>query len=178
MRVDEEIVQGDLVFALDPRGEVTIIESPDVEGAASAFFAGPMIAHSFFPGLPGTAVQPGDSWVDTVAFSEDAVTGESSQRSITTYTVLGDTEVEGRSLLEIGFEGTSELRQTMALQGAEVEQETHLDVTGRVLWDMQRGLMFERETISTGTGTVRIALAPTPLPTRVESRSRVRLELE
>jgi len=177
MRIDEAIVEGDLVLALDRRGEVTILESPDVEEAASAFFAGPMIAHSLFPGLPGTAVQPGDSWVDTVAFQDDGDTGESSQRSITTYTVIGDTQVEGRSLLEIGFEGTSEMRQTMALQGAEIEQATDMEVVGRVLWDMRRGVMFERETISTGTGTVRVALAPMPLPTRVESRSRVRLAL-
>jgi hypothetical protein len=177
MRVDEEIVEGELVLALDRRGRVTILESPDVEEAASAFFAGPMIAQSVFPGLPGTAVQAGDSWVDTVTVAEDGDTGESSQRSITTYTVIGDTQVEGRTLLEIELEGTSELRQTMALQGAGIEQRTNLDVVGRVLWDMQRGLMFERETISTGTGTVRVAPAPAPLPTRVESRSRVRLEL-
>jgi hypothetical protein len=178
MRVDEQIVQGDLLLTLDRRGEVTIVASPDVEEAASAFFAGPMIAHSVFPGLPGRAVQPGDSWVDTVAIAEDGDTGESSQETITTYTVVGDTQMDGRSLLEISFAGTTEMRQTMAMQGAEIEQRTSMSVEGRVLWDMQRGLMFERETLSRGTGTVRVALAPMPLPTRVESRSRVRLRLE
>lgn len=177
MTVDEEIVQGDLVLALGRRGDVTIIRSPDVEEAASAFFAGPTIAHSFFPGLPGTAVRPGDVWVDTVSYAEDGDTGESSQRSILTYTVVSDTVVDGRSLIEIGFEGTQEMRQTMALQGADVEQETNLAVEGTVLWDLQRGLMFERRTVSNGTGTVRIAEMPTPLPTRVEVRSRVRLQL-
>lgn len=177
MRIDDAIVEGDLVLALDRRGGVTILASPDVEEAASAFFAGPVIAHSFFPGLPGTAVQPGDSWVDTVAFEEDGDTGGSSERSINTYTVIGDTQVEGRSFLEIGLQGTSEMRQTLALQGIEVEQATNLDIVGRVLWDMQRGLVFERETVSTGTGTVSVALAPMPLPTRVESRSRLRLAL-
>jgi len=176
MRVDEAIVEGDLVVTLDRRGRATILESPDVEEAASAFFAGPTIAHSFFPGLPGTAVRPGDSWVDTVAYAEDGDTGESSQRSITTYTVVGETAVEGRSLLEISLTGTSEMRQTMSLQGAEIRQETNLTVEGRVLWDLQSGLMFERETTSTGTGTVRAQVAPMPLPTRVQSRSRVRLQ--
>lgn len=177
MRVDEEIVQGDLVLALDRRGDVTILESPDVEEVASAFFAGPTIAHSFFPGLPGRAVAIGDSWVDTVSYSEDGDTGASSQRSVTTYTVLGDTLVDGRALLAIGVEGTQEMRQTMALQGADVEQETSMAVRGRVLWDLQRGLMFERTSVSEGTGRVRIAAMPEPLPTRVEARSRVRLRL-
>ena len=177
MVVDEEIVQGDLVLALSRRGDVTILESPEVEEAASAFFAGPTIAHSFFPALPGRAVRAGDTWVDTVSFANDGDTGESSQRSILTYTVVGDSVVDGRALVEIAFEGTQEMRQTMALQGADVEQETNLAVEGSVLWDLQRGLMFERESVSRGTGTVRIAAMPEPLPTRVEARSRVRLQL-
>jgi hypothetical protein len=176
LTVDEEIVQGDLVLAVGRRGDVTILESPDVEEAASAFFAGPTIAHSFFPALPGRPVRPGDTWVDTVSYAEDGDTGESSQRSILRYTVLGDTTVDGRSLLEIGFEGTQEMRQTMSLQGADVEQETNLTVEGTVLWDLQRASMFERRSVSRGTGTVRVAAMPTPLPTRVEARSRVRLQ--
>jgi len=176
LSVDEDIVEGDLVFALSRRGDVTVIRSPAVEETASPFFAGPTIAHSFFPGLPGVAAVPGDSWVDTVTFGGDGEASESSQTSVTTYTVAGEAVVEGRSFLEITFEGTQEMRQTMALQGAEIAQETRLNVRGRVLWDQQRALMFERETISTGTGTVRVAVAPTPLPTRVEVRSHVRLQ--
>jgi hypothetical protein len=177
LRVDEEIIDGNLVLALGRRGDVTILESPEVEEAASPFFAGPAIAHSFFPGLPGTPARTGDTWVDTVAYSEDGDTGEASQRSVTTYTVVGDTIVDGSSLLQIAFEGTQEMRQTMALQGADVEQETSMSVRGHVLWDLQRGLLFERRTVSEGTGRVRIAAMPQPLPTRVQSRSNVRLSL-
>ncbi|HSH75067.1 MAG TPA: hypothetical protein VLA09_05270, partial [Longimicrobiales bacterium] len=141
-------------------------------------FAGPAVAHSIFPGLPGRAVAMGDRWVDTVAYSDDLSGGEASQRSITEYTVVGDAVVEGRSLVEITFKGTSDSRQTMALQGAEVRQETLTEIEGHVLWDVERGLLFEREMRSVGTGTVRVALAPGPLPTRVESRSRVRLQTQ
>jgi hypothetical protein len=176
MSVGEEIVQGDLVLQLSRRGDVTILEAPEVEDAASPFLAGPTLAHQFFPGLPGTAVRAGDTWVDTVSYSADADSGDASQRSVTTYTVVGEAVVDGRSLLEISLEGTQEMQQTMSFQGVDVEQRTNLEVTGRVLWDLQRGLMFERETVSTGTGTVRVAIAPTPLPTRVEIRSRARLE--
>jgi hypothetical protein len=176
LRVDEDILQGDLVFDLTRRGDVTVVATPVVEATATPFFAGPTIAHSFFPGLPGVAVQPGDSWVDTVSFSEGGDAGDSSQTSVTTYRVVGEAVVDGRPLLEIAFEGTQEMAQTMALQGTEIRQETQLAVRGRVLWDVQRGVMFERETVSTGTGTVRVAVAPEPLPTRVEVRSHARLE--
>ncbi len=175
MRVDEAIVQGDLVVEVSRRGDVTMLQSPQVEEAASAFFAGPSIAHSFFPGLPGTAASVGDTWVDTVSFSEDGNTGESTQRSITTYTLVGDTVVSGRSLVRVALTGTTEMRQTMSLQGAAIRQETDLEVQGHVLWDQQRGLLFERSTVSRGTGTVRAEAFPAPLPTRVEARSRVSL---
>jgi hypothetical protein len=176
MRVDESIVSGGLVVMLGRRGDVTIVESPEVEEAASQFFSGPTIAHAFFPGLPGTVVRAGDNWVDTVAYSDAGETGEASQSSVLTYTVIGDTSVDGRSLLEIDFAGTSESRQTMDLQGVGIEQSMRLQVEGRMLWDLQRGLMFESETTSTGTGSVRIAVAPAPLPTRVQTRQRLRLE--
>lgn len=175
MSLDDDIIDGDLVLELDRRGRVTILQTPEVEDAASPFLAGPAIANSFFPGLPGRAVRAGDSWVDTVAFAEDLDSGNASTRAITTYTVRGEAVVDGRSLLEIGLEGTQEMQQTLALQGLEVEQRTTLAVTGRVLWDLQRGLLHERETVSTGTGTVSIAIAPAPLPTRVEIRSHARL---
>lgn len=176
LSVDESVVQGDLVLGLDRTGRVTILEAPDVAEIASPFFAGPTIAHSFFPGLPGRAVSPGDTWVDSVSYAEQGDTGDSSQSTVTTYTAVGDTLVAGRALLRISFEGRQEMRQAMTLQGLEVTQATTLTVQGRALWDLQSGLMVERESHSMGTGTVRLAVMPNPLPTSVQIHSHVRLE--
>jgi hypothetical protein len=176
IRVDEGIIDGEIVVVLDRRGGLTVLEAPEIEQAAAPFFAGPTIARSLFPGLPGRATSEGERWADTVAYAADADTGGSSGRSVLAYTVVGEVTMEGHRLLEVVFEGTTEMRQTVAIQGVGIEQTTDLAVRGRLLWDLERGLVRERETRSEGTGSVKIALAPAPLPTRVTMIHRVRLE--
>ena len=178
--VDESSVSGDLVFTLDPRGESALVSAPTVDDAAGQLVPPLQIAHSFFPALPGTAVQAGARWTDTIAYESDGAsgTGAGTQRSIFEYTAVGDTVVAGTPLLEIAFTGTAAIRQALSMQGAEVEQSTDLQLEGHVLWDLGAGRMFERVTTSTGTGTVRVATMPAELPTRFQSVSRVRLRPE
>ncbi len=175
MSIDEGSVMGELVFRLDRRGDVTVVSMPEIDAAAGQLVPPQQIAHSFFPGLPGRAVSIGDTWTDTIAYESDVGGG---QTSILEYTVVGDTLVEGRSLLSIAFQGTADMTQALSMQGTEISQATNLVIEGRVLWDLQRGIMFERVTNATGTGTVRAALLPAELPTRFELRSRVRLTTE
>jgi hypothetical protein len=61
------------------------------------------------------------------------------------------------------------------MQGAQLEQSSDLALDGHVLWDLQRGLMFERATRMSGTGSVQTPLLPARLPTRLEMRSTARL---
>jgi len=173
--IDESSVTGDLVFRLNRRGDVTVISTPEIDAAAGQLVPPQQIAHSFFPGLPGRAVSVGDSWPDTIAYESEAGGG---QTSVLEYTVVGDTLVDGRSLLSIAFRGTAEMTQALSMQGTEISQATSLVIEGRVLWDLQRGIMFERVSNATGTGTVRAALLPVELPTRFEMRSRARLRTE
>jgi hypothetical protein len=133
------------------------------------------VAHSFFPALPGTAVGVGDTWSDTLSV-ESAESG--SLRNVLAYTVVGDTAVDGRSLLHIRTEGTSQVTQKLSMQGTEIEQTTNVTIAGHVLWDMQRGLMVERVTSMNGTGSVLTPLLPTRLPTRFEMRTTARLVQE
>lgn len=175
MSIDESSVAGDLVFTLDRRGDVTVVSTPEIDAAAGQLVPPQQIAHSFFPGLPGTAVSVGDTWTDTIAYEMGA---EGSQRSILEYTVVGDTLVDGSSLLRIAFRGTAEMTQALSMQGTELSQTTNLEMEGRVLWDFQRGIMFERVSSASGTGTVRADLLPAELPTRFEMRSRARLRTE
>jgi hypothetical protein len=180
--VDESSVAGDLVFTLNRRGDATLVSAPAVDETAGQLVPALQIAHSFFPALPGTAVRPGDTWTDTISSEDDgaaAGTGaEGVQRSVLEYTAVGDTVIASRPLLEIAFTGTAEIRQTLTMQGMEIEQATNLQITGHVLWDLQAGRMFERVTASTGTGSVRVAMLPAELPTRFQSVSRVRLRPE
>ncbi len=175
MSFDEGSVQGDLVFTLDRRGEVTVLSTPDVDELASQLLPAEQVAHSFFPALPGTAVRVGDAWSDTLLVEGE---GTGSLHNVLDYTVVGDTIVDGASLLHISIAGTSEVTQTMSMQGTELEQTTSLVIEGHVLWDLQRGVMFERATHMSGTGTVQTPLLPARLPTRFEMRSRARLVQE
>jgi len=174
MRVDESVVSGSLVVDVDRRGDLAVVASPEVEEAAAAYFSGPQVAAALFPGVLGAVARQGDSWVDTVSSSETGDTGEASQQSILTYTVVGEVTEAGRTLLQVAFEGPSEMRQTMSMQGIDIEQSTDMALEGRLLWDVQRGLIQESETVGSGTGTVRISAMPGSLPTRVEIRQRVR----
>lgn len=175
LRVDEGDVDGSLVFTLGRRGEATIIERPDVEAQASLMVSALSLAHTFFPRLPGRAVAPGDSWVDTIAFAGDQTEGNRSERSVVRYTVMGDTVVSGRPLLVIALDATTESSNAMVVSGMSVSQESELDVRGVILWDHQRGLMVESVRRASGSGTASVPIAPAPLPIRIESTQRVRL---
>lgn len=176
LRIDEGDVSGDLVFGLDRMGNATVSELPDVTEAASQFMSGLNFAHGFFPALPGRAVEMGDSWVDTVSYRGEQGPGERTERTILSYTVLGDTVIAGRALLAITLTGTSELRQAMTIAGMDIDMTSELDIEGNVLWDRQRGIMFESSKTSSGAGTVSVPISPVPLPIVIESTQRARLQ--
>jgi len=173
--VDESSVAGDLVFTLDRRGQAVLESAPEVDETVAQLVPPLQIANSFFPALPGGPVRRGDTWLDTISYENDGGTGGGTQRAILEYTAVGDTVIGGTSLLHITFDGTSDISQTLSMQGAEIQQSTNLHLSGHVLWDLQGGMMFERRTVSIGTGRVRVAMLPDELPTRFESVSSVRL---
>ena len=61
--VDESHVDGSLEFSLDRLGNASVSARPTVQAEASQMVSGLGLAHTFFPGLPGRAVAPGDRWV-------------------------------------------------------------------------------------------------------------------
>lgn len=176
VRIDEDDVAGALVFSLDRRGNAVVSEQPRVEAAASQMVSGLALAHGFFPGLPGRKVATGDGWVDTVSYEGAEGAGRRSETAILRYTVTGDTVVDGRDLLDIAFEGTSEAFAELSVAGMSVSQSSEVELEGRVLWDARAGLMIERRTASTGSGTASVPMSPNPLPIRIRSVQHVRLE--
>jgi len=174
--VDESAVQGPLVFTLGPTGDAAVVSTPEVSIAAARMISSLTTAHSFFPGLPDRAVVAGDRWVDTVAYEGDAELGATSEETVVTYTVVGDTVVAGRSLLHIGLTGTSRSSNQTTIGGMQVAQATELALEGHVLWDRDRGLMYEIVRRGTGSGTVRVPIAPQPLPVQVSVTQRASLQ--
>ena len=176
VQVDESAIDGALEFSLDRIGNTTLRSEPDVDQEASQMFSGISLAHGFFPGLPGRAVEPGDQWVDTVAYEGETDMGMRSETTVLTYTVTGDTVIAGRPLLVVDMAGTVESEFDMDVQGMAVTQASDLEVEGHVLWDYQASVLFESHRTASGEGSVRVPLAPGPLPIRIESTERARLE--
>jgi len=176
IRIDQGDVDGDLVFTMDRTGTtLNVTERPSVTDEASQMVSGLALSHTFFPGLPGRAASVGESWVDTVAFEGEDGPGVRSETSILTYTVVGDTLVDGRALLNISMEGTALSEQDLEMGGMAIHQESEVAIEGYVLWDFQAGVMFELYRRSTGSGTVALPIMPTPIPMEVVSTQRTRL---
>lgn len=176
LTVDESAVAGTLEFSLDRLGNASISGQPTVNAEASQMVSGLSLAHTFFPGLPGRAVAPGDVWVDTVAYEGEEGAGNASENAVLQYRIVGDTTVAGRALLRIDFVGTSRTSTEMDMSGMLVRQESELEVEGHVLWDLQAGLMFESERTGVGSGRASVPIVPTPLPIRITTTKRVRLQ--
>jgi hypothetical protein len=176
IRIDESDVEGALVFALDRRGNPSLMERPVVADGASQMVSALDLAHTLFPGLPGRAVAVGDSWVDTVTYEGEEGPGRRSANAVLHYSALGDTVVSGRSLLMISVEGTSATTADFEAAGMVISQASEVDIEGHVLWDAQAGLMFEHVTRAKGRGNVEVPVAPAPMPIDIESVRAVRLQ--
>ena len=173
---DASGIDGPLVFSLDRRGNATIVSLPDVSGSAAEFFQPFAIAHSIFPGLPGRPASIGEIWTDTVRFEGEQSGRNYSSLSVMEYTLVGDTVVAGRSLVRIDFEGTSEVGANGVMQGNDFSQGVSGDISGWVLWDVQRSLLFESHNQADARGTMEISAAPFPLGIRVRQQGVVRLQ--
>ena len=173
--LDDSGIDGPLVFTLDRRGVVSLVSAPTLSEQAALYFTPLSTASSFFPRLPGTAVNVGDSWTDTIRVEGSEGVGEVSASSILTYTVEGDTMVDGRSLVKITYTGTQQSSSSGLIQGMDFNQEVSGTTEGHVLWDMGAGLMVERFADSQGRGSMEVSVAPMPLGLRVRSQSIVKL---
>lgn len=176
IRLDESAVTGPLVYTVDRFGNATISERPEIRDEASQMVSGLNLAHAFLPALPGRAAQPGDAWVDTVRYEGEEGPGTRRDTSVLRYSVVGDTVVDGRTLLVIDMTGTSTIENDMNVAGMAVSQSSETEVEGRFLWDVQRRLMVESHRTSTGSGTVSVPVAPGPLPIVIRATQRARLQ--
>ncbi|MGI9626838.1 MAG: hypothetical protein ACR2QM_08385 [Longimicrobiales bacterium] len=138
---DEGDVSGPMVFVVAPTGAVEVTASPTVSGSGAQLgvFAGK--AQEFFPRFPDGSVTPGASWTDTVAWSTDEDGAAVSSSTAYTYTMAGDTLVDGTNLLKIAVAGDVDTTINAAQGGMDVEQTLSGTTTGHFLWDVERGLL-------------------------------------
>jgi hypothetical protein len=171
---DESAVSGPLVFTLDPRGRATVEVVPRVAPAVAQFLSGAGTAHSFFPRLPGRAAGPADVWTDTVSYEVEESGAVTRNRSVTTYTVVGDSLVAGKRYLLVRTAGTTEQSSAGKLAGTDFHQQAAGTTSGHFLWDRGAGLLHSLEYRSELTGSMSVPIAPEPLAVRVTSTIRQR----
>ena len=175
--VTEADVEGDIVFTLDDRGHSTAVSMPEVRGVADQLANPQALVHEFFPILPGGPVSPGDSWTDTLSYAVQTDQGDTESTSVMTYTLQGDTVVDGRTLLHITMTGSADVRGSGVQEGMEVIQTISGGIEGTILWDAARSLYvsgyFERDM----DGSVEVpAAGMPPMPMTLTGRSHVKLQ--
>lgn len=133
-------VTGTLEVVLNPLGEVDVVSLPELSGPASGLGQLASLAHELFPRLPGRVVEPGATWVDTVTWSSVGESSEATVTSVHAYTLVGDTLVDGRPLLNIALTGEVAIELVGQVGPSALTSSSSGPVTGLVLWDADRGL--------------------------------------
>lgn len=172
---DESGIDGTLTFRMDRKGAATVVSQPELNETSGQFFQPLTLATSLFPRLPGRAATVGESWTDTIRVEGEQGPGTIKATTIMTYTLVGDTVVDGRSALKVTMEGNTETSARGVTTGTDFQQTLSGKVSGWFLWDQQRNLMLESLTDSDARGSMEVTAAPFPLSVRIRSQNRVTL---
>ena len=174
---DQDDLEGPLVFTLDERGHTTLVSVPEMRGQAAQMANPHTVAYEFFPRLPGGAVEPGATWTDTIYYEAEVGPGETTSTTIMTYTLRGDTVVDGQTVLKIDMDGVADVVAFAVTEGMEVTQVFSGDVSGYALWDPARAVYLGGFSEADMAGTVEVpAAGMPPMPLTVSARSHVRLQ--
>ena len=173
----ESDITGNLVFTMDEHGKGTLVSTPEVSQEVESMVGPAGIAYEFFPRLPGGSVEPGGTWTDTIQYEMEVAGGEASSRSVVTYTLVGDTVVNGATLLHVTYESDGEVVTHAVQQGTEMTQSFSGVTDGVFLWDPARGLMVSHETTAELDGSTEVpSSGMPPFPMVISARGSVRLQ--
>jgi hypothetical protein len=171
-----EDVEGPLVFTMTKEGDAQVVTMPELSGAGGSLANPHVFAYEFFPRLPGGVVNPGEMWTDTIDYDADLPDGSVSSTSVLTYTLRGDTVVDGRDLLWVTYEGDADVVGQAVTQGMDVTQTFSGQVEGIFFWDPIQAMMVWGESSHDMDGTVDVPAAGTPpMPMTARGTSHIRL---
>ena len=161
--LSEGDVEGDLIFAVDGRGDARLIDLPEVSGAGGPLFNATSLAYDLLPKLSPNGVVPGGSWVDTTTYGGEDATGAVDVTWVGTSTLIGDTIADGRLLTLVRTEADVTIELVAVVSGMAVTQSMSGPETGFYLWDSRRRAMVQQGIERDLTGTVKVAVLPTPM---------------
>jgi hypothetical protein len=172
----EADISGAAVVSLTPAGAPNVTVMPTLSKAAEGVGMSKSFYRRFFIRLPARAVQPGASWVDTLNIVDETGGSKAEVTDIQTSTFVTDTVVNGRTLALIITIADRRLNIAGVNEGVEIRQTLTGKSNGRLLWDAQRRIMFERIETSELSGTFDLPqMGMTGLPVTARSNSRVTL---
>jgi hypothetical protein len=159
-RADIENLSGPLIFTVDARGDANVVQAPEVTGMATQVFRAASLANELLPRLPDRAVAAGDSWADTVIYSDDTAGGSIFSEWYGTMTVTGDTIVDGATVTKVLVDADVRVDVEVDMGGMYVTQSMGGTENGFFLWDAARRLVVYQETMRAFDGTVDVDIAP------------------
>jgi len=149
-------VAGTLEVVVGGQGVEDLVSFPKVRGSMAQTSPFPLLAFLLFPRLPEGEIEGRETWVDTATVSGDTGEMTTLTRMVSTYTLAGNTVVDGRTLVRIEVAGETTVENDIGLGAMMVEQKLEGSSSGFFLWDPERGLVTyaEYEQELEGTATV------------------------
>jgi hypothetical protein len=176
VHADESDIGGVFTVRVEPRGRVTVVDTPSLSDAVLDIAGPEGLIRPLFVHLPGRPVEPGARWVDTVTTVAEVGGTRSVIRSRLTSTLQGDTAIADRRVLLIRTRAENTVEVTGVSGGVEIAQRLEGTSIETVLWDDDADLLVERVATGTLTGTLELpGVGVEPMPVRAETRRTVSL---
>ncbi len=165
-------LSGSLDYTIDRRGDVEVASLPELPVGVEQMSPFSSIARELFPPLPDAVVEPGGMWVDTVTWATELSSGETTSNAVLTYTLVGDTLVDGRSLLHFTVVSEASMEADVTQAGMAMTQRMEGFSSGFIFFDADRGLPVYQESERELQGNLEMVGMP-PLPMSASGTTRV-----
>ena len=147
-------LDGTIELLANGGGVVDVMSFPRLFGLAAREVSLRGLPHDLFPRLPDDTWSPGDAWVDSVTWHTDQAEAEHHSVSIYSYSLVGDTVVDGRELLHIAVSAELAMYTVSGGWGNHTTRRMTGSLTGFILWDPERRLVAYRQHERDLVGTV------------------------
>ena len=172
---DLDDLSGNLEVVIGRHGVEEVVSFPELSGPVAQMSSFPALGYLLFPRLPGGDVDPGATWMDTVNASTETDGATTTTTTVGTYTLVGDTLVDGRSLVHIAVANQVSMETKMEEGGMSIAQNVSGSTDGFVLWDPERRLVAYAEYERDAEGTM--SMGPMgSMGMTITGPTRIRLE--
>lgn len=174
-RAGMDHLSGYLEVAMSERGVEEVVSFPLLAGPVAQISPFSAIPYLLFPHMPDGDVTPGVTWVDTVSVTTEAAEATTAINTVSTYTLVGDTLVDGRTLVRVAV-ATEITTDTEAEEGGmSITQSVAGSSEGFFLWDPELRLLAHAEYDRNLEGTVSMGNMGT-MSLTITGPTRIRLE--